>query len=365
MPKSLHDPATLAVIGVFLALHLVAAFSFHEVQPGWPNGRLNWDGGHFEEIARNGYPPLGVGQQAGLATYGFYPLYPSVIGALSSFTGLSIGVVAVAISLATATVAVGIAARWLSIATGSGGAAAVLIGLVVSPAFPVLQMAYAEGPALLLLVMALRSLSAGSYRGYAVAVLLLGLTRAVVAPLAIVAITHACVEYRRGSGDRAMRGPVLAVIVSCMATFLWPAVAAVLTRDPLVYFDAMDQFRKPGAPASLLLAGVAYPFFGALLVAFVGFTTWVGARLIPREVPLVLRAWVVAYPPYVVAVSVISTSPLRYLILAFPFAFVLLPMLARPRWRAAALVVAIGVSIMASQWWIHAFVPVTIDGTIP
>ncbi|WP_392544865.1 hypothetical protein [Oryzobacter telluris] len=365
-PRWLRDRPALAATSLFLILQGGAALAFHLVEPGWPNGRLNWDAAHYESIARSGYPELpSENSPADLSPYAFYPLYPLLVRLLSTLAGLSIATAAVVISVTCATAAVVVAARWMGGLWGSSGSLAIVFGLALSPAFPVLQMAYVEGLALLLVVTALRSLASESYLLCGGAMVLLGFSRAIAAPFVVVSAVHLWSLHRRSERGRRLAAPLMLVGVAGLASFAWPIVSGLMAGRPFVYFDAMRGFRKPGSPPSILFAALEYPFLGLLVLLFVGLTTWVGLRIVPDETPVVLRAWIVAYPPYLVAVSVISTSPLRYLLLAFPIGLVLVPALARLRWRLAVLVPAIAVSIIASWWWVATFVPTTIDGTIP
>ena len=87
--------------------------------------------------------------------------------------------------------------------------------------------------------------------------------------------------------------------------------------------------------------------------------------MLPAEVPIVVRAWVVVYPVYIAMAAVPSSSPLRYLMFEFPIALVLVPWLSRSVVRALVVLSAAVLSVALSSWWVFTFVPAVIDGTLP
>lgn len=184
-------------LGVFLALQAVAAVSFARIDGAWPNGRLNWDGDHFLTLATSGYPAATPGMPVtDLQRFAFYPLYPLLVRLVSGGGRDEVLVVAPVLSLALAALGFLLAGNWMSERFGPAGPVALLVGLAAWPTFPVLQMGYTEGLAMLLLVVALRSLDERHYRLFAVAVVLVGLTRPLAAPLAVVALAHLVARYR-------------------------------------------------------------------------------------------------------------------------------------------------------------------------
>ncbi|KRE62278.1 hypothetical protein [Nostocoides sp. Soil756] len=347
-------------LGVFLALQLVAAFSFARLDDAWPHGRLNWDGDHFLTLATSGYPAASAGMPvADLQRFAFYPLYPLLVRLVSGGERDGALLVAPLLSLALAAVALLLAGNWMSERFGPAGPVALLVGLAAWPTFPVLQMGYTEGLAMFLLVVALRALDERHHTVFAVAVLMVGLTRPLAAPLAVVALVHLVARYREGGGRHHLAGPLGAFAAAVGAVLLWPALAALISGRPLVYAEAMASFRAPGHAASYLVAGLQTPWLGALLLGGLAVGVWLALRFLPTGTPATLRVWLLVYPAYLVGVSVVSTSPLRYLLLAFPFALALVPLLRRPAARGAVLVAVVPVSVVLSGWWVQTFVPVT------
>ena len=358
--------STTGLVVVFLVLQVVATASFGEVDPGWPNGRMNWDGEHYSDLATQGYPPLGANpSDDALGSYAFFPLYPMLIRALASVTGLGVGTLAPLISVTAAAAALVLADRWMRRLMGAAGAAAVFVGLVLSPAFPVLQMGYTEGMSLLCLVVAWRSFTSQRWVPYAVAVTVLSLTRPLAVPLAVVALVAAWVAYRRGVRGSRLHSQIVAAVLTGLSAALWPAAIWAMTGRPTAYLDAMATFRRDSDVPNVLAAAIAYPALGLVVFAALGVFAWIGLRMFSAEVPTVVRAWVVVYPIYITMAAVVSSSPLRYLMFEFPVALVLVPWLRRPVVRGLVVMAAALLSVGLSAWWITTFVPAVIDGTLP
>jgi hypothetical protein len=67
-----------------------------------------WDGGYYTAIARDGYPAHvpSIGGHAAQSVLGFFPLYPLVIRAVSTASGLSINAAAILVANVAGGVAV-------------------------------------------------------------------------------------------------------------------------------------------------------------------------------------------------------------------------------------------------------------------
>ena len=360
--------STAGLLVIFLVLQVAAAVSFRGVDSVWPNGRMNWDGEHYSDLATQGYPPLGANpSDDALGSYAFFPLYPMLIRALAAVTGLGVGSLAPLISVTAAAAALVLADRWMRRLMGAAGAAAVFVGLVLSPAFPVLQMGYTEGMSLLCLVVAWRSFTTQRWVPYAVAVTVLSLTRPLAVPLAVVALVAAGVAYRRGVRVSRLRAQIFAALLTGLSAAVWPAVLWAMTGRPTAYLDAMATFRRDANVPNVLAAAFAYPALGLVVFVALGLFAWISLRMLPAEVPTVVRAWVVVYPLYIAIAAVPSSSPLRYLMFEFPVALVLVPVpwLRRPVVRGLVVVAAALLSVLLSSWWVATFVPSVIDGTLP
>lgn len=351
------QPGVALVLGLFVVLQAVAAISFRRIDSAWPNGRLNWDGDHYLSIATVGYPAVADSMPVpDLQRLAFHPLYPMIVRLLSGGDREIATYIAPVLSLLLAALALLVAGNWVSERFGPAGPLALLAGLALWPSFPVLQMGYTEGLGMLLVVVALRSLEERRHEVFVASVLLVGLTRPLAAPLVIVALWHFWDGVREGTGWRRLLAPGSAVGAAVVAVFLWPTILGATTGRTLVYFEAMKSFRVPGHPASLLAAGLESPAVGAALLLVLAGSVWAALRFLPDGTPTTLRTWLAVYPPYILSVAVVSTSPLRYLMLAFPFALMLVPALTRSAARYALVLCVVPVSVMASSWWIQTFV---------
>src|SRR5690349_13729254 len=148
--------------------------------PGYFTVITNWDGQWYQRIATGGYrlPSAGSGDTAHtLWTWAFPPLFPATVSALMWFTGLSFGVSATILNTLAGAVAMLILFTLLDRRGGRGLAVAGVPLLCLFPTAPLLQMAYSESLALLLLVLTFWLLQRRSYGLAIVAVLLLSLTR--------------------------------------------------------------------------------------------------------------------------------------------------------------------------------------------
>src|SRR5690606_13431245 len=106
---------------------------------------------------------------------------------------------------------------------------------------PVLQTAYTESLALLLLAAALWLVLARRYVAAMPVVLALGLTRAVALPLVLVVVAHGLLRLReaRGAGPAWPLGERVGLGVLALLTgvsgLLWPALVGLLTGEPDAY----------------------------------------------------------------------------------------------------------------------------------
>ncbi len=121
----------------------------------------NWDGQWFKTIAMHGYADIDTAGPATQNALGFSPLYPLTVRGVMSATGMTFEVAASLVSLTCAGVAILLLFRWLVATRGLGPALAAVAVLSFFPSAPILQAAYSDGMAMLLLVVTLRSVAAG------------------------------------------------------------------------------------------------------------------------------------------------------------------------------------------------------------
>jgi hypothetical protein len=235
-------------------------------------------------------------------------------------------------------------------------------------AAPLLQAAYAESIALLLVCTVLLLVARRRYGAAVVAVVLLSLTRLVTPPLAVVVIVHAGLRFRNRAQDPIRRGEAIwmavLAVVSGASVSLWSTITTAITNG----------VRTTGASRGSVSGAVSAGRFGWFTNAdeHIGSVAVVGlALLVVLLVALALspwtrtwgpevRTWFALYPTYLLFVAGVDGGILRYLLLAFP-----LPLLmvgspkpgTVPRKRAALVVLASVIGLALQVPWVsHALV---------
>ncbi len=350
-----------------------------DLHPDYADLVVIWDGTWYRQIAERGYPnglPL---TDLGLVDYNswaFFPLFPGLVRVVMT-TGMPYSVAASVVNLVAGAGAAVL--LWKVFAhdpaptsPADATARSRLAVLAVAtwcllPPSAVLQVAYTEALAALLLAATLLLLVRRQY-GWAVpVVLLLGLTRAVGAPLLVVIAWHAVSRWR---GDRpATRGEWgrLAGLGAAtgVSALLWPVVVGIATGIPTAFFQTQAvwgqnpaggpfvpwfswAWDEAGVVGVLLLVGAV----AALVSVVVGrHGAWLATEL---------RVWAVVYPLYLLAVVRPITSMWRFLLLDLPLAAVIASFavratsLGRPgsplwRWRVAGVAV---LAVAAMSWWV-------------
>ena len=118
----------------------------------------SWDGGWYIRIATDGYPsalPRDASGHVLQNQWGFYPLYPFIVGAVMRVTGAGFTLVAPTVSLLLGAGAVVVMFRLINAGSGRFAASATVLLTCTYMAAPAMQIAYTESLALLLLCTAL------------------------------------------------------------------------------------------------------------------------------------------------------------------------------------------------------------------
>ena len=337
--------------------------------PGYLGVVTNWDGQWYQQIAEHGYPRTLPRDEDGVVesnAWAFCPLYPALARLVMSL-GIGFAPAAVVVSLLAA---LGATLLLFAMVQETGGRSAALLAVVALnffPSAPVLQAAFTEGLALLLVLVCVAALARHRYGGFCVAVLLLGLTRPIAAPMAALMLVHAVLRWReaRRSGDPLpvptrwwLAGSVAAAVV---ATPLWPAVAALGTGEPAAYSLTQASW-QPGSGAdgwhSWLsgLWGVGTP--AAVAVGLLGLGLLAGAVLhrSARVWGSGLRWWAPLYVGYLLLGTRPTTSVFRYALVsvvpAWPAGVV--PQLPRPL-RIAVLAGIAVVGVVLQVLWARSY----------
>ncbi|HEY8718758.1 hypothetical protein [Pengzhenrongella sp.] len=403
--------AVYAIARTFSALVLVVV-AHTQAANGWTPAAptylqftgLMWDGSWYRQIAESGYPaqlPIGADGVVQQNAWAFYPLFPLLVRVLMRVTGapwqaaaplLNLALGAAAMLVIYRVVELGAArlpASWESLsrrtargdnnsqfaasgpgAGAAGGGAALALSTVVLVAFfptaVVLQVAYSESLALLLIASALLALVRRRYLYAALVVIALGFTRAVALPMAVVVVVHALVRWRAARrGGEALGGRDVAalaglVVVAVASGFAWQLVCAAVTGVPDGYLRTQAAWRGrpdvvPLVPwldiARWLFQGWGPLVLGLVIAGFVALLTCPPARRLGPE----LRAWPAAYLVYLLGVVEPGTSLARFLLLAFPLGAVTAGIVQGPRVRRRAWLVAVVVVLALLQvGWVWA-----------
>lgn len=378
----------LALRGVS-AIILVAA-SHHQVPvPGWTGPHVGyldmtvlWDGSWYRTVALHGYPAtLPVDPASGHVAqnaWAFYPLFPLLSRALMELTGLGFPVIASTLALGCGLGASVLMARLLAERVSDQVALATVAVWAAFPAAVSLQLAYTESIAMLVLCGVLWAVLRQAWLLAAALVLLLGITRPIAAPVAVVIAVALWFRWRARhthpiAPGEYLRG-ALALVASGLAAVAWPLVAWAVTGSRTAYTDTMAAWRAGGqivpfAPWVSMSTWVfrdsahpevlGYVALAALAVTLVALPLgpW-AARLGPE-----LRTWCLAYPAYLAVVLDPFTSIVRYALPLFPLLAVVLGggwarRAARWLWARATVLVAVGV--VAQVVWVSTllvFVP--------
>jgi hypothetical protein len=352
-------------------------FSPHPDSPGYLGLITNWDGQWYERIATNGYHLPLAGDPNGkdaLWAFAFLPMFPTVVGAMMTVTGLSFGVCATIVNLVAGGAAMVV---MFALVERTAGRFAAIVTVLFANCFlaaPLFQAAYSESIALLL-VCTLLLLIARRHYGLAVAaVILLSLTRLVTPPLAIVVIVHAVARYRGRAQDPIRRAEIAAmavlVVASAASVSLWSTITNAITSG----VKATGANR--GSVSNAVVAGRfgwftnAYEHLGLigvggvalLVVMFVVLALSPLSRTWGNEV----RTWFAIYPIFLLFVAGVHAGVFRYMLLAFPLALLMIGSPepgSIPRKRAALVVTVCVVSLALQIPWVsHALVVTQVAG---
>jgi hypothetical protein len=339
-----------------------------------------WDGEWYRQIAEQGYPdrlPHGPVGAVDYNSWAFFPLFPMVVRAVMA-VGLPFSVAASVVNLLAGAAAALVIWRLFAaqpFATRHGRAHERLAVLAVAlwcllPSAPVLQVAYTEALAALLLAGSLLLVVQRRYLWAVPVVLLLGLTRAVAAPLVVVVLWHGWRLWRARdregwpASDRWRWAALLAATV--LSAALWPAIVGYATGVPRAFLLTQAAWgQRPAAGPFVPWLVWAWEQLGVLgVLALVVVVAAALRLLVGRHTAWLagdLRVFGVAYPLYLLAVVRPITSMWRFLLLDLPLAAALASVAARGarpgvsahwRWRIAA---AALLGLTAMCWWVAVY----------
>lgn len=336
---------------------------------------LMWDASWYRQIAEAGYPsglPRGFDGRVTQSAWAFFPLFPTLARGVMELTGGPWEVVAPTLALLLGTAAALVVHLVLAAAVERGPLAGTDVGrrlplagvavLGTLGAAPILQVAYTESLALLLLAGVLWCLIERQYLLAAVLLPVLGLTRAVALPIVVAVLTHAVGRYRtaRADGDRlpAAEWVSMAALAATAAAsgVLWPAIVGLRTGALDAYTQVQAAWRGRGEVVPLVpWVDVARFFAGdwwlVALVVVIGLGVLLVATRPLRLLGPELWGWTAGYLAYLLVAIEPGTSLVRFLVLAFPIGPVLaLLALRASRWRVALGALLVAAAITQVAW---------------
>jgi hypothetical protein len=387
LDRVLGWPAWVQVLLVYVGSRVVAAVlielaavfaqnpaGVRDLHPDYVDMVTIWDGDWYRQIAEHGYPqqlPHGELGNVDYNGWAFFPVFPFLARAVMA-TGLPFSAAASLVNLlagAGAALLIWQLFRARATTRQQERLAVLAVGLwCVLPPAPVLQVAYSEAVAALLLAAFLLLLVRRRYLWAVPVVLVLGLTRAIAAPLAVVVVWHTVARWRardREPWPVRERWSVAGLLAAtACSALLWPVLVGLATDVPSAFFETQAAWgQKPtdgpfvpwvtwawdqmGVVGVLLLVGVVA---GGVQQLAGRHTAWLAGEL---------RVLAVVYPVYLLAVVRPITSMWRFLLLDLPIAAALASAAVRGslgrtlsphwRWRVAA---AALVGLAAMGWWV-------------
>jgi hypothetical protein len=322
-----------AVVIVLMARHQIPASSLPHAAPiptvidppSYLSAVQSWDGQWYRQIVEHGYPstlPVMHGQVTQNA-WAFYPGYPALVWLVMRL-GLSFGVAASVVSLTAGGTAMCVLYRLVRTRSNEWLAGLTVLAVCCAPMAPVLQVAYTESVALLLLLLGLWCLERRHYGRMALAGLALALVRPITPPLVVVVLVELVMRWRRHEREpfpvRERVAMIGATVTLAAASLIWPVVASIVVGDPSAYSDTQKAWRgtagnRPDTWLLSLLHG-APPARWLFVMAVAAVAVSIGLR--NHQWTDGTRAWVAVYPVYVLAATPPTSSIFRYLLLLGP-----------------------------------------------
>ncbi|MEO7060038.1 MAG: hypothetical protein ABI083_09980 [Lapillicoccus sp.] len=342
-----------------------------EASPGYWVVMSNWDGQWYQQIATHGYPLILPRTDAGVIDmnpWAFYPLYPMTVGGIVRVTGLSFAVAGGLLSMLLGAAGMVVLFRLVDRVVGRWEAVVAVVGLCTFISAPILQATYTESLAILLVAVLLTLLRARRYWWVAGVLVLLALSRNVVAAMAPVILAHLVVRWHQEPDlSRRTKGGLLALAAfSGALTALWPGIIGVVTGVPNAYTQTLVAWR---VSSDLQLDSwwnyllLAYGWIGAIAgIAAAGVFGWFMLTHRTWRWGPEIWGWAGAYPAYQLLVTNPGSSRLRYAILAFPFTLLIAWFLGLRPWRRWRVLLLGGVALLGlaqQAWYVDNFILVT------
>lgn len=373
VPTSVWLP--LAIFASTQAFDFVVLLVASKDHPGGYIAAItNWDGDWYERIAVAGYqlPSGGRTNPDDFLAWAFLPIFPMTVRGFMWLTGMGFGASACVINLSAGAAAMVVLYKLLE---GPGGRFLAASGVALTCTFitaPLLQAAYSEASALLLVCCALLMIRSRRYGWALAATVLLSLTRLITPPLTIVVAVHFVHRLRRRREDPLSTAEstwhVALGLASIGGVWLWsgfvelifgPGTGASARSNSLADHPILGWF-------SGLYDLLGWPGTAFLVIISITLILCSVSTRVTGTWGLEVRTWLCSYPIFILAVTPVTTGVLRYLLLAFPLPLLVVAGLP-PRgssWaRTCILLTVCAMGLVLQVWWInHSLVVDTTSG---
>ncbi|MET1051876.1 MAG: hypothetical protein ABWX65_04475 [Mycetocola sp.] len=313
--------------------------------PGYADFASIWDGRWYNIVAESGYPtalPLTPDGHVGENAWAFMPVYPVVVRLLMILSGLPWAPAAVVVSVACGFVSAVLIAKLFRLVLAPGTAMFAVVLYAVSPASPIMQVAYAESMHLMLLAGALVLVMRRRYWLLLPVLAVMSFTRPSGLAFALFLALHVGYRWWNRRRDPFPRREVVAASVTAVASGIlglgWLLIAWAVTGSLTAYTDTELAWRSsyigythlvPFAPwiqgldwwavrGLGLPTGFWWGFCGVLVL--VAGTTALLLSPQAKRLGIDLRLWVASYLIYLLAVFFPQSSTFRLLMPVFPLA---------------------------------------------
>lgn len=288
----------------------------------------SWDGLYYRRVAVAGYPtsvPVDASGSVEKNAWAFLPLFPMIVRAVMSVTGLDFAVAGVLTAIVFGAAATFAIHRLLLQRFGPLIAIWGAVFFCFGPMSYVLQVTYAESTELFLLFAALAAMMARRYGVMIPFAVLAAFSHpgalALAAALAIQRFVGFLKKQPTSNPERILA--LIAIGVIAVAGLAWPVVASVATGNSGTYFNTEFAWWRdyigsvhflPFTPW-FVFAGHYLGFLGIVLVIAVlaGFLVWF-TRPSTRALGTDLRAYIFSYVSYLVAVFLPQQSLFRMML---------------------------------------------------
>lgn len=368
-------------------------------RPGYLQFVGIWDGEWYQRIFQGLYPqeiPRAADGTAAENAWAFYPVFPLLVRAIWSVTGLDWLVLAPLVATIAGLAAALMIYKLFRLFASTVNATWAVVFVLVFPISPILQVPYSESLNLFLLSAALYLVIKHRYFWAIPVMAFSALSRPVGMAFAGFVFLHLVFRLfdlaknseasgisgqRRWPGRRAISGAIkdipprqrwggmLLLLTSALAAFAWPLIAWWVTGDVRAYTDTETAWRggplvlfQPWLDSGVQLLG---PVFGVLapFVLLIAAALYLNSAAV-RKIGLDLRLWCFCYFFYLLAVLHPQTSTFRLLLPLFPLALAAAFISRSRAYRGAVVVLFLLLQIV---WvvWLWAWAPLPGGGDYP